>query len=138
MTNPAPVTPETFRAIRFRTTMIGGYDSKEVDAFSVFDSRVPPPILKWEKDGDKIQVHDEAFVKDFNKKAGAGARAESLVAELQSILETPMSPKKPSICHADLTKMINKALATGEAALKKKPKKFKRGEGIDEPNKKDV
>ncbi len=104
---------------------------QEVDEAYLFDTNKFPPTLKWDRKGDKETEHDKEWFAKFHTDSAV----ESIVHKVRALIResTPKNVPRPYWSSKKILKGLTARLAEGEKKrlkLKKMPKRFKRGDGV--------
>lgn len=103
--------------------------SSAADAFSLFDSRGFPPVLKWS--GPPDQIHDVRFVEKFKSRARRlRAQVKKSFHIMADSLKKAVAKKPPFMSVADLAAAIQSTPREVMLPDEKLPKKYSRKTGI--------
>jgi predicted ABC-type ATPase len=108
---------------------------EEVDEAYLFDTNDFPPTLKWERRGDKETKHDADWFSKFHSEEST----EGIVHTVRSLMRESTSRnvlrQRPYWSSRKILEGLKARLSEGEKKRRKlrlKPKRFKKGDGIEQ------
>lgn len=122
---PEPFVRQAYNAIPANFLKL----TQAADDFALYNARTRPTKLVWERKEGKTKIHDKAFVDKFT-----GAHNFSSIDQMKNDKNKGGDKNKP--LSVDLDEVMNDAMDHHEKcvdAFLKLPKKFVKGEGIEDP-----